>query len=356
MSFRCFRALLGLAFLSSCLATASAQQIPVAQDTYTSMTAANIATNYGVSPTVLVDANSTGLFSFDLSNLPAGITASQVTQANVTFYVDQLTTSGQISVQKLKHAFGEGTASGYNPPNPIGVVATFTPVIANSFVTVDITALVQSWIATPSSNTGIALTTSVASVLFDSKENTATSHSAVLNITYASGSGGATGATGATGPTGPTGAGVPGATGATGATGAAAGGTYSASTAYVPGSVVTYNSTTYLAIALPPASPPAPTRRTGSRPAAPLPERPRSPTSPWEEMAIRTNLRSDNPSSPDTAQVIAAAAITPPCCLGSPTTPPPETSRSPQPVPTKFPLPRTSKVQAPTAIQRSAFR
>ena len=62
--------------------------------------------------------------------------------------------------------------------------------------------------------------------------------------TGAAGSTGATGIAGATGVTGSTGA-----IGATGAAGAAVGGTYSAGVAYVAGSVVNYNGTTYLAIA-----------------------------------------------------------------------------------------------------------
>ncbi len=82
---------------------------------------------------------------------------------------------------------------------------------SNSFVSFDVTNDVRSWIATPSLNNGIGISSATASVLIDSKENTATSKQARLEITLAgpqgapgaTGARGLTGLTGATGPTGP---------------------------------------------------------------------------------------------------------------------------------------------------------
>jgi hypothetical protein len=91
---------------------------------------------------------------------------------------------------------------------------------------VDVTALVNGWLASPSTNFGIEIAGATGTTVFlDSKENTATSHPATLQVTVtgpagpagAAGPQGPTGATGATGAVGPSG--PKGATGATGATG-----------------------------------------------------------------------------------------------------------------------------------------
>jgi len=95
---------------------------------------------------------------------------------------------------------------------------------ANQWVGVDITTEMQTWLATPSLNHGVALqafTAPTTAVQFDAKENSSTSHPAQLQIVL-NGPAGPTGPAGATGPAGPTGAtGPAGATGATGATGPA---------------------------------------------------------------------------------------------------------------------------------------
>src|SRR4029077_4757909 len=104
---------------------------------------------------------------------------------------------------------------------------------------VDVTSLVEGWIAAPASNHGVALVASASAastfVLLDSKENQETSRAPALDITLFGPQGpqgavgpqgpqGATGATGAQGPIGPIGLtgpmGPTGATGATGVTGA----------------------------------------------------------------------------------------------------------------------------------------
>ena len=95
--------------------------------------------------------------------------------------------------------------------------------LGKSFVLVDVTAQVNAWLASPASNFGIQISSN-ATLTIDSKENTLTSHPAVLELTVAGAPGpaGPTGATGPAGATGPPGlAGVPGAKGPTGATGPA---------------------------------------------------------------------------------------------------------------------------------------
>jgi len=92
----------------------------------------------------------------------------------------------------------------------------------NSFKGLVITSLVQDWVTTPASNFGVEIkAVGSTNITLDSKENTNTSHNAVLLISLSSPAGpvgptGPKGATGATGATGPKGA-----TGSTGAQGPA---------------------------------------------------------------------------------------------------------------------------------------
>ena len=107
------------------------------------------------------------------------------------------------------------TAQGARSPSPVST--------AEAFLLVNVTSQVQTWIASPGSNFGLEITgVGGAAVSLDSKENTSTSHPAVIEILIAGATGptarpvrpgprdrrgpaGAAGAAGATGPTGPAG-------------------------------------------------------------------------------------------------------------------------------------------------------
>jgi hypothetical protein len=104
-----------------------------------------------------------------------------------------------------------------------GIVASAIPVSTpGTYITVDVTSAVQSWINNPASNNGLMITANGATVAqFDAKESVTTSHPATLGIvlTYP-GAQGPAGAQGAQGPVGPAGAtGAAGPAGAAGATG-----------------------------------------------------------------------------------------------------------------------------------------
>ena len=130
---------------------------------------------------------------------------------------------------------------------------------------VDVTALVQGWVAAPATNFGVALTAGTAVVQFDSKENDLTAHPATLDVQIVSQ--GPQGLAGAAGPAGPPGvAGVPGPSGAQGPAGAAgtpgpAGpqgiqglpglgftGAYASATNYGLDDVVTYQGSSYVSL------------------------------------------------------------------------------------------------------------
>jgi len=213
------RELLLILALASLGPSMCAQTLTPMQDSY--VVPAN-GTNFGTSPNLTVGSTgSQGLVQFDLSQLPPGLTAGAVQKATLTLFVHTVAVGGSVTITVANGGWTEGGVNGTNAPtagaavgNPLLVAA------ANAYVTVDATSAVQGWIMNPLLNNGFLITANGGtSVQFDSKENTNTSHPAMLTLVLSS-AGGGTGATGPAGPTGPTGAGVAGATGATGIAGA----------------------------------------------------------------------------------------------------------------------------------------
>ena len=204
--------------------SAYATEAVVSGDTYVS--SSYPTNNFGYQSNLHVNSSSTALIVFDLSSVPSATASSQISKATLWLYVNRINSSGAFSLKPVTSTWSE-LAVTYNTIPALGsAMTTFTPTVAQQFVAVDVTTLVQGWVTTPSSNYGIALSTASGSILFDSKENGETSHMAKLDITLANqgsqgaqGPQGATGAPGATGPQGPQG--MVGATGATGATGTA---------------------------------------------------------------------------------------------------------------------------------------
>jgi hypothetical protein len=185
-------------------------------------------TNFGTAITITVGSSSSvGLVQFDLTQLPAGVTAAQIQKATLTLFLDHVNSGGTINVDTVSAStpWGELTVTGNSGISPGNAVATAVPTATtDTFISMDATAAVRGWITAPGSNNGfMVLANGTTSVQFDSKENTTTSHPATLTIVLASS--GPTGATGATGPMGPTGStgsnGINGANGAPGAPGAA---------------------------------------------------------------------------------------------------------------------------------------
>jgi hypothetical protein len=183
-------------------------------DAYISSTSP--ASNFGSATTMNITSGSSGLVQFDLSAYSGSTTLNQV---YLQVYVDKVTTAGSITIAAATSPWAEGSVT-YPGPTVNPTFASIPVTTANAFYLVDITSLAQGWIATPASNFGIEIGgTGSVNVYLDTKENTTTSHPAVL-IVRALGLPGPSGATGPTGPSGPAGpAGVAGAFGATGASG-----------------------------------------------------------------------------------------------------------------------------------------
>jgi hypothetical protein len=200
----------------------SAADAPLIGDTYISGGAPT--SNFGSAAGITIAAGNTGLVQFNLSSIPS----PSVPVAYLKVYVNKVTTAGTLTFSPVLSAWTETSVTA-SPAPAIGASFASAPVsLANSFVLIDATALVNGWLASPSTNFGIAIAGAGATaVLLDTKENTATSHPATLDITVTgpqgiAGPSGAVGATGANGPAGPTGAtGAKGPTGAAGIAGAA---------------------------------------------------------------------------------------------------------------------------------------
>lgn len=210
-----FGAIGALAMLQT---AAWAQTVPLVGDTFIHT---GVAANYGALVNVNVGGVSgfVGLVQFDLTKLPPGTTASSVSVATLRLFVNKVGAAGAVNFYAANGSWTESGVNGNNAPGPGTAVATGVPItVADSYIAIPVTSLVQSWL-TGNPNNGFIITANPGtSVFFDSKENTTTSHPAVLEIdlTVANGATGAPGPSGAAGPTG-----VIGPSGAVGPSGAA---------------------------------------------------------------------------------------------------------------------------------------
>ena len=209
--------LAGLALTSA----AFAQTAPLTQDAYL---VPGSPTNYGSATTMNVGgaAGAQALVQFDLTALPTGVTAANVSKATLTLFVGKVGAAGTVNVSVANGGWSEATVNGASgQPVPGAAIASGLAISSgNTYFQVDATAAVQSWISGTAPNNGFLVTPGGGgvNVAFDTKESTTTSHPASLEVVLVNaGPAGATGPRGSTGPTGATG--PQGATGAQGATG-----------------------------------------------------------------------------------------------------------------------------------------
>ena len=242
--------------------SAHATQAPLVADAHVSANRSSV--NFGSLSNLYVGNGNTAYLQFDLSSLPAGIAANQISRATVTFFVNRVVTAGSVAVAPVSGVWTEYGITAANAPSTDAPISTFPVSVAGQYIAVEVTSLVQGWVGTPSSNFGVALSSAGANVLFDSKENDQTGHAAHLDVTVVSvGPQGVPGIQGPAGPVGPQGVpgvagiagpsgpqGPQGPVGAVGPTGPFVGGTWSASVDYPAGSVVLYSTdgNTYVAL------------------------------------------------------------------------------------------------------------
>jgi len=197
---------------------------PLSADTY--VASAYPSMNFGTSANLSVGGGNRTLIRFDLSTLPAGTLGTDIRKATLSLWVNRVGVAGNIEVAAVNYSVWQENTATYNNFSESGGAPTTVQVTdAGRWILVDITALVQGWQTSPETNNGLVISgaaSSPATIFLDSKENTATSHPAHLDITLAGpagpkgdpgspgeagprGSDGAPGSAGAAGPVGPTG-------------------------------------------------------------------------------------------------------------------------------------------------------
>lgn len=202
--------------------SAHALDSPLAADAY--ITTASPATNFGAQATLNVGNGALALVGFDLSTLPPGTTAAKLVKATLVLYVNRVGIAGAVEVQVVNSGWGEAAVTNNTAPSLSGpgTGPSVAVMSAGQYVSLDVTNQVKAWL-NGAPNYGLAITPALSApltaIFLDAKENTATGHTARLDLTLADqGPAGPSGATGATGPAG-TGGGVAGPTGPTGAAG-----------------------------------------------------------------------------------------------------------------------------------------
>jgi hypothetical protein len=173
---------------------AEAVEAILAVDAYVS--ASQPATNFGNAETLPVGNGNRVLLRFDVASmLPAGTAAGQVSKAVLQVWVSDITKAGSVEVSELLGSWTEPGVTETTLPGVGPAFATKAVSLAGRWVPVVVTDQVKKWLSDPTTNKGLligpAATAPATAVALDSKENTATSHPARLEIELAGTLGGA---------------------------------------------------------------------------------------------------------------------------------------------------------------------
>ncbi len=181
-------------------------QAPPTYDTFSYSAQPN--KNFGAYPILLVEKGATSYLQFNLSAFPAN---ASVSKAVLRLFVDSVGQTGTFDAYEIDSPWTETQLTAGNAPvigpsatggNPVSV----TTASNGQFLLLDVTQLVQKWLADTIANDGIALAVAgnAGVFSFDSKESILTSHEPELLVEL-SGSSSTPGPAGAAGPQGPAG-------------------------------------------------------------------------------------------------------------------------------------------------------
>src|ERR1035441_9854003 len=165
-----------------------AATVTVAADAHIS--SSNATVNYGSAPVLSVGEGASALIAFDLSSLPAGLTASNIEKATLTVFVHKANTAGALDLAQVTAPWSEGLVTYNNRPTSAAAMQSVPVSASESYVTFDITLLVRQWAIGAAEHYPVDFTASAGQpgtvVDLDSKESTSTSHSAFAEITLVS--------------------------------------------------------------------------------------------------------------------------------------------------------------------------
>ena len=209
---RAWQSGLAAVLLLAASGVARATQATLTGDSFVST--ARPSVNFGALSNLYVGNGNTALLQFDLSSLPAGTTSAQIVSAQLRVFVNRVYSAGTLEMLPVQSAWTELGVTDSSAPTLGPNSGSLNVAQGDAFYTIDMTTVVQGWVAAPSTNFGVALQGAAgASLVLDSKENDSTGHAAELDITLAGPVGpqgpqgpiGLTGATGSQGPAGPQG-------------------------------------------------------------------------------------------------------------------------------------------------------
>jgi hypothetical protein len=164
---------------------AGAVEALLAVDAYVSTS--QPATNFGHAETLPVGNGNRALLRFDVASmLPAGTTSSQVSKAVLSVWVSGVSQAGSVAVSELLGSWTEPGVTEATLPGVGPAFATKAVSTAGRWVPIAVTPQVKKWLTDPTTNKGLliapAASAPATAVSLDSKENTATSHPARLEI------------------------------------------------------------------------------------------------------------------------------------------------------------------------------
>jgi len=183
-----FGALAVAAFVALMPRPSSAILATLTDDSYVTDASTSL---HGTKPTLKVQDSTTHdsstYLKFDLSTLPAGVTAADVDKATLTVFVTKVSGTGPVSVYEAAStpAWTESSINASNTPAVEGAaLQTSTPSSKFEYLALDVTGAVLDWVTTPANNNGLILNPGTgANLLFDSKESKSTSQAPTLQIT-----------------------------------------------------------------------------------------------------------------------------------------------------------------------------
>jgi hypothetical protein len=172
---------------------------------------------HGKDPSLNVKRGSTAFLKFGLtSSLPSGVTSADIDKATLKIFVSTIKRAGPVTVSRVAQDWAERSipAGNVSPSLDASSAKLFnlSRGLAGSWIQLDVTDIVKTWLPLPSqANFGIALSSNKSlDVTIDSKENTTTSHPAILDIVLINTASappiaGSPGISGPEGPMGPSG-------------------------------------------------------------------------------------------------------------------------------------------------------